>query len=58
MAVPPEYTSSPAASNPGGVLNVQPSGEYLAGTDIIDQLINPASQVQSVTYHFKGPHTR
>ncbi|MFN8206893.1 MAG: gliding motility-associated C-terminal domain-containing protein [Bacteroidales bacterium] len=41
-------------SNPGGVLNVQPSGEYLAGTDIIDQLINPTNQVQSVTYHFKA----
>ncbi|MFN8206896.1 MAG: hypothetical protein U0T82_05735 [Bacteroidales bacterium] len=41
-------------SNPGGVLNVQPSGEYLAGTDIIDPAHQPTNQVQSVTYHFKA----
>ncbi|MFN8206898.1 MAG: hypothetical protein U0T82_05745 [Bacteroidales bacterium] len=26
----------------------------ICSTDIIDQLINPTNQVQSVTYHFKG----
>ncbi|MDM7972640.1 MAG: hypothetical protein QUT27_06260, partial [candidate division Zixibacteria bacterium] len=41
-------------TNPGGVLNVQPTGEYPAGTDITNQLINPTSAVQTVIYHFKA----
>jgi gliding motility-associated-like protein len=38
----------------GTVLGVQPTGEYTAGTDISDKLINTSSQVQAVTYHFKA----
>ena len=41
-------------TNPGGVIGVQPTGEYPAGTDITDQLINPTNAVQAVTYHFKA----
>ena len=41
-------------TNPGGVLNVQPDGEYNAGEDISDQLINITNSVQPVTYHFKA----
>jgi gliding motility-associated-like protein len=33
---------------------VTPSGEYAAGTDISDQLINHSRQVQAVTYNFKA----
>ncbi|MCJ7446672.1 MAG: DUF2341 domain-containing protein, partial [Bacteroidales bacterium] len=41
-------------TNPGGVLNVQPNGEYPAGQDITNQLINPTNSVQAVTYLFKA----
>ncbi|MCJ7449331.1 MAG: gliding motility-associated C-terminal domain-containing protein, partial [Bacteroidales bacterium] len=41
-------------TNPGGVLNVQPDGEYPAGQDITNQLINPTNSVQAVTYLFKA----
>ena len=41
-------------TNPGGVIGVQPTGEYPAGTDITDQLINPTNAVQAVTYRFKA----
>ncbi|NLI25034.1 MAG: hypothetical protein GX419_10050, partial [Bacteroidales bacterium] len=35
-------------TNLGGVIGVTSSGEYPAGTDIVDQLINPTNQVQTV----------
>jgi ribosomal protein S15P/S13E len=38
----------------GNVSGVQPTGEYLAGLDISNQLINLTNQVQTVTYHFKA----
>jgi gliding motility-associated-like protein len=41
-------------TNPGGVLNVQADGEYPAGQDITNQLINPTNSVQAVTYLFKA----
>jgi gliding motility-associated-like protein len=37
----------------GNVLGVQASGEYAAGTDISDNLINTTNQVQTVTYTFR-----
>jgi hypothetical protein len=39
---------------PGAVQGVQTSGEYLAGTPIINTLINNTNLVQEVTYHFKA----
>jgi gliding motility-associated-like protein len=41
-------------TNPGGVLGVQPAGEYAAGTPVDDQLVNPTNAVQTVIYHFKA----
>ncbi len=38
----------------GNVLGVQSSGEYAAGTDITDTLVNLTNQVQTVTYNFKA----
>ncbi|KPK82831.1 MAG: hypothetical protein AMS27_13875, partial [Bacteroides sp. SM23_62_1] len=38
----------------GNVVGVQPTGEYAAGEDITDQLVNLTNQVQVVTYHFKA----
>ncbi|HUX55712.1 MAG TPA: DUF2341 domain-containing protein, partial [Bacteroidales bacterium] len=35
----------------GTVLGVQPGGEYLAGTDIVNTLINTTNQIQAITYH-------
>jgi gliding motility-associated-like protein len=39
---------------PGAVQGVQTSGEYMAGTSIINTLINNTNLVQEVTYHFKA----
>ncbi len=40
--------------NPLGVSGVQATGEYPAGTDISDDLVNLSEEVQSITYHFKS----
>ena len=40
--------------DPLGVSGVQAPGEYPAGTDISDDLVNLSEEVQSITYHFKS----
>ena len=39
--------------DPLGVSGVQASGEYAAGTDITDDLVNLSDEVQAITYHFQ-----
>ena len=36
-----------------GVSGVQATGEYAAGTDISDDLVNLSDEVQEITYHFQ-----
>jgi len=38
----------------GNVLGVQATDEYIAGTPIVNTLINLTNEVQAVTYHFKA----
>jgi hypothetical protein len=41
-------------TNTGGVTGVLPEGEYAAGMNITDQLVNPTNEVQEVTYRLSA----
>ena len=42
-----------STSQSGGIDGIQPDGQYDMPVDVVDQLINTTSEVQSVTYYFR-----